>query len=321
MVGSLDRAGGDLVFLGAPGCLAGLGKVVLHGRDNEKPASQAEGARGRTSWRYSSRVCHQPRPFQVTVQPSWSAAALFRRSTIICDSLIAQAAMACTCGVLSDDGLEDDEGEAGIGGFLDAGAVEGKLAGGFAPRVAEGDACVRGRHIEAVGIDEIMIEIGGQAVVCKAVVVAFDEAHGVGRAIRNERQQVGWHGVFPVRRSTGVGFGAGSECLGGLACSPANAGEALADAIEFRGIERGPPGIAGGLNRDDLVVNEAPEHAFDVAFHGVEECVAGEIINENAQEEELLRFALKMCSQQVGLEGGAGCCHADERRLVPHIKL
>ena len=50
--------------------------------------------------------------------------------------------------------------------------------------------------------------------------------------------------------------------------------------LELSGVDRGGPGVVGGLGRDDLLMNEAPEHSLDVAVHGREERVLGEISDQ-----------------------------------------
>ena len=119
------------------------------------------------------------------------------RSRDICDSLIAQAdidwlplaSWAITV-------LSTTKREAGVGGFLDRGAVERELAGRLAPGIAEADAGVRGGHVQTVGLEEIAVEVLGQAVAGEAVVIAADRAKGLGRDVGIGGEQMGLHDGF-----------------------------------------------------------------------------------------------------------------------------
>ena len=131
------------------------GMLPLPGRVR-RPARPAPGS--------PSNDCHQPRPCQVMVQPSAAVAGLMIGSATIRDSLIAQARHRLPArGVLGDHRLEDDEPQAVVRGLLELGEVQRELARGLAPGVAQGDSGVGGRHVQVVGVAEVVIEIAGQA--------------------------------------------------------------------------------------------------------------------------------------------------------------
>ena len=63
--------------------------------------------------------------------------------------------------------------------------------------------------------------------------------------------------------------------------NPAEA--STASSIEIRERSRvGPPGVVRGLGGDDLLMDQAPEHALNVAFHRGEERVLGEVVDQRS---------------------------------------
>ncbi len=250
-----------------------------------RPTVQDERRRSR----YSSRVCHQPRPFQVTVQPSSPDSTALIRSTVSLRFLDRPGRHGLGArGVLGDHGLEHDEGEARVGGFLDRREIEGKLAGCLAPGVSEGNAGVRGRHVEAVCLLEVGAEPLGQSLERKAVVVARDETKLLGRDDGSSGQQMRLHESFT---------------LGGLRLLRGGRRTRQFDRIQH-GRARAPR-VVGCFRRNDVLMNEAPEHALDVAFHGSEERMLGEVVDQRTQGEEFAGAAFLVGSQQS--RPGAAC--------------
>ncbi len=175
MIGLEDRAGGDVVFGLAPGRLTRLGQVILDRWDDQKPAGQTDLAGGTNE----IQVVFERLPPAPAV-PGDRPASPGRQGAF--DSFDGHLGFLdgpgghClrARGILGDDRFEHDKPEPGLGRFLDGGWAQRKLAGRLAPGIAKGKPRVRSGHIETVDFQEVAIEVLGQAVAGKAVVIVLD---------------------------------------------------------------------------------------------------------------------------------------------------
>src|SRR5262249_4741165 len=93
--------------------------------------------------------------------------------------------------VLGDHRLEDDQPEARAGGFLDLRAIQGELTGGLAPGIAERQPGIGCGHVQAVSLAQIAVEVLGQSLARKAIVVLADLAGHGRRDIGDPREEMG----------------------------------------------------------------------------------------------------------------------------------
>ena len=116
---------------------------------------------------------------------SLRSCSLWIGSATICDSLIDQADIDCApAGILGDHGLEHDQSQTGLDGFLNLHPIERELPGCLAPWIAQRDPGVGSRHVEMVCLSEITIEIDRQPGSREAIMILADLGEDFCRARR-----------------------------------------------------------------------------------------------------------------------------------------
>ena len=79
------------------------------------------------------------------------------------------------------------------------------------------------------------------------------------------------------------------------------------------GSRSGPQGSWAASAGNDPLVNQAPEHPLDVAFHRGEEGVLGQVVDRASSRPGIrVERPSRWASQQLGLERRAGRRHADQ---------